>query len=237
MKQFAFAVLFVIVSQCSATTTADFNLRVVDGNNNQNYGSSSLQHQRRDLSVSNWFWSILNHIGVHPPCVGHEKDKSHCHHSSSHSSGSHSSGGGGGSWTNDGWASDGYDADGSTENASDGSSSSSSSSSNNDAWAADGYDSSNSGNGNNNNGDSSSSSSSSGNGDEWNADGWESSNLGNGSSNGAGSSMGLKADSIIPFIVGALVAGVIGAAIVVARVSTSSMLYWSTSHENCSSSF
>lgn len=226
MKQFAFAVLFVIVSQCSATTTADFNVHVADGNNNQNYGSSSLQHQRRDLSVSNWFWSILNHIGVHPPCLGHEKDKSHCHHSSSHSSGSHSSGGGG-SWTNDGWASDGYDADGSTENASDGSSSSSSaSSSNNDAWAADGYDSSSSGNGNNNNGDSSSSSSSSsGNGDEWNADGWESSNLGNGSSNGAGSSMGLKADSIIPFIVGALVAGVIGAAIVVARVSTRSIDY------------
>jgi len=31
--------------------------------------------------------------------------------------------------------------------------------------------------------------------------------------------MGLKAESIIPFIVGALVAGVIGAAIVVSRVS------------------
>jgi hypothetical protein len=31
--------------------------------------------------------------------------------------------------------------------------------------------------------------------------------------------MGLKAESIIPFIVGALIAGVIGAAIVVSRVS------------------
>lgn len=226
MKQFAFAVLFILVSQCSAATV-DFDPRVVAPSNT----SLQQQQQRRDLSVSNWFWSILNHIGVHPPCVGPAKNQSHCHHSSSSS---HSSGGGsssGGSSSSSSWTSDGYDADGNTENASDGegdssSSSSSSSSATNDAWAADGYDSSNSGNGNSSSGGGSSSSS--GNNDASGTDGWESSNLGNGSSSGAGSSMGLKAESIIPFIVGALVAGVIGAAIVVGRVSNCIAL----SHEN-----
>lgn len=53
--------------------------------------------------------------------------------------------------------------------------------------------------------------------DGWSNDGWESSNLDNGGAkSGAGSSVGVSAKSIVPFVVGALVAAAIGVMFVVA---------------------
>ena len=178
-----------------------------------------VSHQRqRSLSSSDikWYWLLLNHLGLHlGDCHIHSEKSSECPHpphpphkksggsSSSGSSGSSSSSGGGGSSSS---SSSGSGSSGSSS-SSGGASSSAVNCSNDDnceennncckagaeAWGADG----------------------------WKNDGWESNNLDNGgATSGAGASVqGVSAKSIIPFVVGALVAAAIGAAFVVAMVS------------------
>lgn len=170
------------------------------------------QKNHRELSSSSsssggtwfaWLWyNTLTHLcpphhqGCPHPCPPGQPN---CHHSSSSSGGS--SGGDGTANSSGGSSSGGSSGGTSYSNNGDGEYS------NNDGWNADGHDSNYSGDVDYTNED----------GSTWSDDGWNSSNLDNGNANG--STFEVNAQSIVPFLIGALVAGVIGAAFVVSRVS------------------
>ena len=147
------------------------------------------------------------------PC-GPPHDQCHRHHKSSGSSSSSSSSSGGSSG-----------GGGSSSSSSGGSSSSSGgsggSSSNN--WHNDGYDNNSSGNDNSVDYNSENYENWSTDGGDWSHDGWDSSNLDTGTSSGVS---GLNvAQSVVPFIFGAMMVGLIAAALVVMRVSRFMFLF------------
>ena len=146
------------------------------------------------------------------PC-GPPHDQCHRHKSSGSSSSSSSSSSGSSS------------GGGSSSSSSGGSSSSSGggggSSSNN--WHNDGYDNNSSGNDNSVDYNSENYENWSTDGGDWSHDGWDSSNLDTGSSSGVS---GLNvAQSVVPFIFGAAMVGLIAAALVVMRVSRFMFLF------------
>ena len=154
------------------------------------------------------------------PC-GPPHDQCHRHKSSGSSSSSSSSSSSGGS----------SGGGGSSSSSSGGSSSSSGggggSSSNN--WHNDGYDNNSSGNDNSVDYNSENYENWSTDGGDWSHDGWDSSNLDTGTSSGVS---GLNvAQSVVPFIFGAAMVGLIAAALVVMRVSRFMFLFvWKTTH-------
>ena len=232
------------VSWSTPSTTNDVSIQMQHKLHHRNLSSSN-----SDYSDIGWFWLALNYLGMHlGPCHISSDKSSHCphpphpphHHSSSSSSSggssssssggsSSSSGGGGGSsssssslyfcyyscdnvsdancvvcadvCTADCSAMEGYcyscdDVPECADACDDGAENCVVCT---DGWSPDG----------------------------WSNDGWESSNLDNGSagSAGANSSVGMTAKSIVPFIIGALVAAAIGAMFVVALVSCSTSIF------------
>ena len=193
------------------------------------------QKNHRELSSSSsssggtwfaWLWyNTLTHLcpphhqGCPHPCPPGQPN---CHHSSSSSGGS--SGGDGTANSSGGSSSGGSSGGTSYSNNGDGEYSNGDGEySNNDGWSADGHDSNYSGDVDYTNED----------GSTWSDDGWNSSNLDNGNANG--STFEVNAQSIVPFLVGALVAGVIGAAFVVSRVSN--IYIWQVLYEAFPQSF
>ena len=232
------------VGGVSGTTpmTSSASLSTPSTTNAANIQMQQKQHRilsssSSDYSDIGWFWLALNYLGMHlGPCHISSDKSSHCphpphphHHHSSSSGGSSSSssgGGGGGSssssslyfcyyscdnvsdancvvcadvCTADCSAVEGYcyscdDVPECADACDDGAENCVVCT---DGWSPDG----------------------------WSNDGWESSNLDNGSagSAGANSPVGMTAKSIVPFVIGALVAAAIGAMFVVALVSCRSI--------------
>ena len=233
MQRLAFILLLALLAiiQCGATVESSSGrlLRKTSRpTKNLDFGSITYSQQQpqyhRELSSSSsggtwfaWMWyNALTHL-----CPPHHEHCPHpcppgkpdCHHHSSSSSSGGGSGGSTASSSSGGGSSSGGSSGGDSSYSNNGDGEYS----NNDGWSADGHDGSNySGDVDYTNGDGSTT---------WSDDAWNSSNLDNGNANG--STFEVNAQSIVPFLVGALVAGVIGAAFVVSRVSN--YIYYLTS--------
>ena len=212
MQRLSFILLLALSAiQCGAVVESSSSrlLRKTTSTSRPRLDHHQQPQNRRELSSSSsssggtwfaWLWyNTLTHLcpphreGCPHPCPPGQPN---CHHSSSSSGGSS-----GGDGTANSSSSGGSSGGTSYSNNGDGEYS------NNDGWSADGHDSNYSGDVDYTNED----------GSTWSDDGWNSSNLDNGNANG--STFEVNAQSIVPFLVGALVAGVIGAAFVVSRVS------------------
>lgn len=228
MQRLTFILLLAISAiQCSTAIDKSASTNNVPGQSIPNFDLTQHEQQQissnhRELSSTSAYstnngvgyffatlwYNIQMHLGPdchhhgpghgHCPC-GPPHDPNKCHHSSSSSSSSGGSSGSGGS-------SSGTSQTSSSSGGGSSSSSSSTSSSSSSNWDNDGYSSDGT------------TSYGSYNDDKWTDDGWNSNNLDNGGS-AAGTTFIGTAKSIAPFLIGALVAGFIGAAFVVMRVS------------------
>jgi len=195
MQRFAILLLLSLSAiQCASAESTTSALRTTS-----NHAAS---HQRRELAVSDWWYTLLN--ALHVPCPPHR------HGQCAHTSHSSNNGNGGGEQSSATGTDDGNgNNDSSSSSGGGGGSDSSTKNGGDDAVSISDDESTYYSNG----GDDDGSAYVSG-GDQWQADGWEQNNLGN--RDGA-SGAGLSAGNIAPFVIGALIAGVMGAAFVVTR--------------------